>query len=83
MLSPLPTNSSMYRHKNCMMTINKQIQKVIRNLGRNLDSMNVYSFFIFGMDAKLITNGKITEKNGATTLAAPFFWFFSIVANPV
>ena len=30
-----------------MMTMNRQMQKVIKNLGKNLDSMNVYSLLIF------------------------------------
>lgn len=29
--------------------MNRQMQKVIKNLGRNLDNMNVYSLFILSM----------------------------------
>ncbi len=32
-----------------MITIKRQMQKVIKNLGKNLDSMNVCSLFIFNM----------------------------------
>ena len=48
-LSPFPTSSSIYRHRNCMMTIKRQMQKVIRNLGKNLDNMNVYSLLILNI----------------------------------
>jgi len=33
-----------------MITIKRQMQNVIKNLGKNLDNMNVYSLFIFSMD---------------------------------
>ena len=32
------------------MTIKRQIQNVIKNLGKNLDNIKVYNFFIFNMN---------------------------------
>jgi len=48
-----------------MITINWQMQNVIRNRGRNLESMKVYSFFIFNVliGCLFILKDKITAKN--------------------
>ena len=43
-----------------MMTMNRQMQKVIKNLGKNLDSMNVYSLLIFTITC--IAAAKIQKK---------------------
>ena len=46
---PFPTISSMYRQRNCINTINRQIPNVIRNNGRNVCSINVYNRFILNI----------------------------------
>ena len=57
-----------------MITINRQIQKVIKNRGRNLDNMNVYSLFIFMTSRIKENNGcKSTKKLSLSRYAVKFF----------
>ena len=60
MLKPLPTSSSIYLHKNCIMTMNRQMRKVIMNCGKKVFNMNMYSF--------LMRNMWDCPKNGAAKL---------------
>ena len=59
------------------MTINRQMQKVIKNRGRNLDNMNVYSLFIFITDPIKENNGcKNTKKLLLSRHTAMLFFMF-------
>ena len=61
MLNPLPTSSSMYFHRNCIITMKRHMQKVIKNRGKNLDKMNRCNFFILNMrrDVLFLTPAKV------------------------
>lgn len=54
------------------------MQKVIRNLGRNLDNMNVYSLFIFNISAvgSYLTEFRLQKykKNNAFYRVVSFFY---------
>lgn len=61
------------------------MQKVIKNLGKNLDSMNVYSLFILNISnpfngIKLIGR-KITKKNTANEVVTMFFYLIKSVSG--
>ena len=58
---PFPTMSSMYLHRNCISTINRQMPKVIKNNGRKVCSINVYNRFIFNI-AYPVDGAKVVKK---------------------
>ena len=60
------------------------MQKVIRNLGKNLDSMNVYSLFIFNMRVlKRFTAAKVVKKQNAHVGTLFFYYLCTLVGMTI
>ena len=59
MPKPLPTISSIYLHRNCINTINRQMPNVMKNNGRNVCNINVYNRFIFSITNYPIDGTKV------------------------